>query len=83
MLMFKFRSSVFQPPGRVPVPGLGGLLTGTSTIFETFKCTKFSIDKISFFQFTQLEMQFKQNLHPLVFCSRKTRLKTQITVTKT
>jgi len=29
--------SVSQPPGRVPVPGLGGLLTGTLTIFLKLK----------------------------------------------
>ena len=48
-----FQTSVSQPPGRVPVPGLGGLLTGTWTILETLKFIKFSINKISIIEFSQ------------------------------
>ena len=50
-------TSVSQPPGRVPAPGLAGRLTGTWNIFETLKLKflklKFIINKVQIIELSQ------------------------------
>ncbi len=42
-----------QPPGRIPVPGLEDLLTGTWDASESLRFTKFDIDKKGIVVFSQ------------------------------
>ena len=46
-------TSVSQPPGRVPAPGLAGRLTGTLNIFETLKFSKFIVKKVQINELSQ------------------------------
>ena len=55
--IYSVYGSVCQPPGRVPVPGLGGLSTGTK-VFETSKLTKFITSTIPVNESFDNEMVF-------------------------
>jgi len=58
-----------------PVPGLGGLLTGTWNTFATRILGKFTLNKILFSQLKIFLMQFKQGINLLVILGVKNMLK--------
>jgi hypothetical protein len=57
-----------QPSGRVPEPGIGGLLNGLEMFFFTFKFTKFDIKNFELSHLWDSNwIRLKQNAYLVVF----------------